>query len=79
MDDNSNRTLDSEEFRKGLHDFGVDSTDEEIDEVFKKFDKDGSGTIDFDEFLLTLRVRWVCWGFEKLQHMISEFQILKKC
>lgn len=57
MDDNSSRTLDFEEFQKGLHDFGVNLTDEEIKEVFKKFDKDSSGSIDFDEFLVTLRVR----------------------
>ncbi|CAG9537659.1 unnamed protein product [Cercopithifilaria johnstoni] len=55
MDDNGSRTLDFEEFQKGLHDFDVKSTSEEIQEVFKKFDKDNSGTIDFDEFLLSLR------------------------
>nr|CDP96821.1 Bm2858, isoform b [Brugia malayi] len=55
MDDNGSRTLDLDEFQKGLHDFGVNSTDEEIKEIFKKFDKDSSGSIDFDEFLLTIR------------------------
>lgn len=29
---------------------------EEAQELFRIFDKDGSGTIDFDEFLVTLRV-----------------------
>lgn len=29
---------------------------EEAQEIFRVFDKDGSGTIDFDEFLVTLRV-----------------------
>lgn len=56
MDDNSNRSLDLEEFRKGLHDFGVNATEEEIEAVFKRFDKDNSGSISFDEFLTTLRV-----------------------
>lgn len=59
MDDNSSRTLDFEEFQKGLHNFDVNLTDEEIKAIFKKFDKDSSGTIDFNEFLLTLRVRQI--------------------
>lgn len=29
---------------------------EEAQEIFRAFDKDGSGTIDFDEFLVKLRV-----------------------
>ncbi|VDK83603.1 unnamed protein product [Onchocerca ochengi] len=55
MDDNNSRTLDFEEFEKGLREFGVNSTNEEIKEAFSKFDKDNSGTINFDEFLTTLR------------------------
>ncbi|MCP9261853.1 Calcyphosin-like protein [Dirofilaria immitis] len=55
MDDNNSRTLDFEEFEKGLRDFGVSATDEEIKEAFKKFDKNNSGSINFDEFLLILR------------------------
>ena len=30
---------------------------QELKEMFKKFDKDNSGTIEFEEFLQTLRVR----------------------
>lgn len=57
MDDDNNRTLDFKEFLKGLHDYAVLIDKEEAEEIFKIFDKDRSGTIDFDEFLLTLRVR----------------------
>ena len=57
MDDDENRSLDQKEFRKGLHDYGlVEITKEQADELFGLFDKDGSGSIDFDEFLVKLRV-----------------------
>lgn len=56
MDDNNNRTLDFKEFVKGLNDYAVVMEKEEAEELFRRFDKDGSGTIDFNEFLLTLRV-----------------------
>lgn len=56
MDDNNNRTLDFKEFLKGLNDYAVVMEKEEAEELFRRFDKDGSGTIDFNEFLLTLRV-----------------------
>ncbi|KAK3730694.1 hypothetical protein RRG08_041474 [Elysia crispata] len=56
MDDDENRSLDQKEFRKGLHDYGlVEITKEQADELFGLFDKDGSGSIDFDEFLVKLR------------------------
>lgn len=56
MDDDGNRSLDMKEFSKGLHDYGVYLETEQIKDVFGKFDHDGSGTIDFDEFLKALRV-----------------------
>lgn len=56
MDDDNNRTLDLKEFIKGLNDYGVLMEKDEAMALFQQFDKDGSGQIDFDEFLLTLRV-----------------------
>lgn len=44
-----------QEFKKGLRDFGVDLEPHEVAELFESFDRDGSGTIDFDEFLVKLR------------------------
>lgn len=41
---------------KGLNDYAMMIDKEEAQEIFRVFDKDGSGTIDFDEFLVTLRV-----------------------
>ena len=56
MDDNENKTLDFKEFKKGLHDYGIDLSGDEFFNVFKTFDRDDSGSIDFEEFLETLRV-----------------------
>ncbi|KAK4475959.1 hypothetical protein MN116_001197 [Schistosoma mekongi] len=55
MDDDGSKSLSKEEFKKGCHDFGCNLTPEEVDELFKRLDKDGSGTIVFDEFLRALR------------------------
>ncbi len=56
MDDDGNRSLDFNEFKKGLSDYGVDLEHGDERKIFEAFDKDGSGTIDFDEFLINLRV-----------------------
>ena len=57
IDDNSNKLLDRNEFSKGCRDFGAKLTKEEVEEIFSLIDRDGSGEIDFDEFLESLRVR----------------------
>ena len=49
-----------EEFRKGMNDYGVGVNADEIRALFMHFDKDGSGTIIFDEFLVHIRVSFVC-------------------
>jgi Ca2+-binding EF-hand superfamily protein len=57
MDDDGNRSIDFKEFEKGLREYGLTEFDKaQIQQVFSKFDKDGSGSIDFDEFLVNLRV-----------------------
>lgn len=55
MDDDQSRSLDIKELRKGIHDYGVVMENNEVDEVFQKIDVDGSGQLDFDEFLKALR------------------------
>ena len=47
--------LGREDFKWGLYDYGVHLTDEEFDMVLGFFDRNGDGSIDFTEFLVTLR------------------------
>ncbi|NWI86473.1 CAPSL protein, partial [Pitta sordida] len=51
----NSRTLDFKEFMKGLNDYAMMLDKEEAQKIFQRFEKDGSGTINSDEFLVTLR------------------------
>lgn len=55
MDDDGSKSLDLEEFKKGLHDYGLSVEPAEAKTIFEQFDKDGNGTLSFDEFLVALR------------------------
>lgn len=55
MDDNGNHQLDIDDFRWGLIDFGINISKEEASQILKYIDRDGNGTIDFDEFMRFLR------------------------
>ena len=64
FDDDNSGSLNEAEFKKGLTEWcrQIDDenqrlNDEQLDEVFRTFDRDGSGTISYNEFLRTLRVR----------------------
>ena len=59
MDDNKNKMLSFDEFKKGVTEYGLGYSKDEIFELFKAFDKDSSGSVDFDEFLEKLRVIWI--------------------
>lgn len=59
MDDDGNKALNLEEFTKGIHDVGLDCSDDEIQEIFQRFDVDGNGSVNMTEFLLALRVSFV--------------------
>lgn len=56
MDDDGSKHLNFEEFHKGIEEFGLEGLDVgEIQEMFSIFDKDESGSINYDEFLKTIR------------------------
>ncbi|XP_005528035.1 PREDICTED: calcyphosin-like protein [Pseudopodoces humilis] len=55
LDTDNSKTLDFNEFLRGLQRYALMINKEEAWEIFQAFDKDCSGTIDFDEFLVTLR------------------------
>ena len=77
MDDNGNRQLDMEDFRWGFIDYGFNLTQEEAAQLMQHFDRDGNGTVSYDEFLQTLKVsidtaidRWsdkICYPKRKFE------------
>ena len=54
-DDNRSGSLDSEEFKKAMHDFRIGLRDNQVQIMFNIFDRDGSGEISYEEFLRTIR------------------------
>jgi len=55
MDDSGDKSLDREELRLGLQDYGVECSVTELNDLFEFLDVDKSGKISFDEFLIGLR------------------------
>lgn len=55
MDDSGDKSLDREELKYGLEDYGIKCTPAECDALFTYLDRDGSGKISFDEFLAGMR------------------------
>ena len=50
-----NRQCDKQEFFTGLTEWGCDISSSEADTLMAWVDKDGSGTVNFDEFLVAIR------------------------
>ena len=51
MDDDNNGCLTQREFFKACKDFKVGISEENVPTLFGKFDKNGDGTISYDELL----------------------------
>lgn len=73
MDANKNKNLDLNELDGGLRLIGINLNEEQCSALLKYFDKDGSGTINFNEFLNTIRgdlnesrLGWVKKAYAKL-------------
>lgn len=56
MDEKGDKNLDVDDFRWGLIDFGINVSKDEALEVLAHFDIDKNGSVNFNEFLRTLKV-----------------------
>jgi hypothetical protein len=56
MDDDNSRTLSQYEFTKACRDFKIGIADENMHVLFKAFDRNNDGVINFDEFLYSIFV-----------------------
>ena len=56
MDDNHSLDLCMSEFKKAIRDYRIAVTEADAERLFKIFDTDRSGAINYDEFLRHVRV-----------------------
>jgi Ca2+-binding EF-hand superfamily protein len=56
MDEDHSKTINMAEFKIGIADHGLTFSKPEIEELFRAFDTNNSGSIDYEEFLFHLRV-----------------------
>lgn len=75
MDDNSNGTLELNEFTKGITELKCNWSKEQVKTVFDYFDRDHSGNINYDEFLVGVRGKL---NDRRRQLVLSAFAILDK-
>ena len=55
MDDDNSKDLSLVEFRKACNDYRLDMSPEDIDMLFRAFDRDRSGSVDYDELIRGIR------------------------
>jgi calcium-dependent protein kinase len=74
MDKNNDGMLSKDEIREGYEEhFGIPIDDEEIDRIFKVIDVDGSGAIDYSEFLMATMSEQQLMSKEKLKQAFRMF------
>lgn len=59
MDDDGNKSLNLEEFSKGVGEAGLELDDNAMKSLFDQFDADNSGSISLDEMLIAVRVSYL--------------------
>jgi Ca2+-binding EF-hand superfamily protein len=59
MDDDGSKSLSLVEFKKAIKECALSLSDLQMAQLFEYFDKDHSGSIDFDEFLIGVRVSFL--------------------
>ena len=59
IDDNNSRSLDINEFKKAMKELKIVTDESEIEILFKSFDKDKSGDINYDEFIREIQVHFI--------------------
>ena len=55
MDDDNSRTISLLEFKKGMKDFRVEVSEDDMERLFNSIDRDCSGQLDYDELLRAIR------------------------
>jgi len=74
MDINGDGKLDKSEIQKGYKEYyDKDLSDEEIDELFSKVDADGSGEIEYSEFVIATMNERELLSNNKLQTAFKMF------
>jgi len=56
IDDDGSKSLSISEFKKAVSEYGLSLSELEMNQLFSYFDKDKSGSIEYEEFLQALRV-----------------------
>jgi Ca2+-binding EF-hand superfamily protein len=51
MDSDGSGALDIEEFKRALSDYKIQASVEEAEQIFRVFDRNNDGTINFEEFM----------------------------
>jgi len=74
-DDNNDKTIDVNEFKKLIHDYRIPVEDKDLKNLFNEFDSDKSGSISYDEFL-----RGVCGEMNDFRLALAKraFKIMDK-